>query len=182
MTCAAPARVQAARHLPNRIRRRTGGEDGFDVRQYFETAELIQIRRSALVRYSPGQMFDLVNDVEAYPRRFTWCVAAQILARDETTLTARLDVRIAGITQSFSTRNTPVRPERIGMALIDGPFRSLNGGWVFTPLGEVGCKIALGLDFEYSGALVGSALRVGFQGLADRMVDEFVRVAARVYG
>lgn len=143
---------------------------------------MIQIRRSALVRYSPGQMFDLVNDIEAYPRRFSWCAAAQILERDDTTLTAQLEVRVAGMTQRFTTRNTLLRPERIDMALVDGPFRALSGGWQFTPLGDVGCKIALGMDFEYSGALIGSALRLGFQGLADRMVDEFVRVAARVYG
>jgi ribosome-associated toxin RatA of RatAB toxin-antitoxin module len=164
------------------VRGRRCGTDGLRVRLLFETAELIQIRRSALVRYSPGQMFDLVNDIEAYPRRFSWCVAADILASEETALTARLEVRVAGLTTSFTTRNALVRPERIGMALVDGPFRALNGGWVFSPLGEVGCKIALELDFEYSGALLGPALRMGFQGLADRMVDEFVRVAARVYG
>lgn len=143
---------------------------------------MIQIRRSALVRYSPDQMFDLVNDVEAYPRRFTWCAGAQILAQDETTMTARLEVRVAGLTQGFTTRNTLQRPERIDMALVDGPFRTLSGGWTFAALGESGCKAAFGLDFEYAGALIGSALRVGFQGLADRMVDEFVRVARRVYG
>ena len=151
-------------------------------RSEFETTALIQIRRSALVRYSPDQMFDLVNDVQAYPRRFTWCAAADVLACDETSMTARLEVRVAGMTQHFTTRNTLVRPERIDMALVDGPFRSLGGGWTFMPLGGDGCKIALGLDFEYSGALLGPALRLGFQGLADRMVDEFVRVAYRVYG
>lgn len=142
---------------------------------------MIQIRRSALVRYSPAQMFDLVNEVEAYPRRFSWCVGAEVLQRDEASLTARLQVRVAGLSQSFTTRNTPVRPERIDMHLVDGPFRALTGAWTFAPLGEVGCKIALAMDFEYSGALIGSALRLGFQGLADRMVDEFVREAARTY-
>jgi ribosome-associated toxin RatA of RatAB toxin-antitoxin module len=143
---------------------------------------LIQIRRSALVRYSPGQMFDLVNDVEAYPRRFSWCVAAQILAQDETAMTARLEVRAAGLTTAFTTRNALQRPQRIDMQLVDGPFRALGGGWTFAALGEDGCKIALALDFEYSGSLMGPALRLGFQGVADRMVDEFVRVARRVYG
>ena len=38
---------------------------------------VIEIRRHALVRYSPEAMFDLVNDVEAYPTRFAWCAAAE---------------------------------------------------------------------------------------------------------
>ena len=32
-----------------------------------------QIQRSALVEHSATRMFNLVNDVEAYPRRFSWC-------------------------------------------------------------------------------------------------------------
>jgi len=43
---------------------------------------VIQIRRHALVRYSPEAMFDLVDDVEAYPTRFPWCADAKIVARE----------------------------------------------------------------------------------------------------
>ncbi|UXI66426.1 type II toxin-antitoxin system RatA family toxin [Tahibacter amnicola] len=143
---------------------------------------MIKIRRSAMVRYSPSQMFDLVNEVEAYPKRFSWCATATVLAREENALSARLEVRVAGITQAFTTRNTLERPDRIAMHLVDGPFKTLEGVWTFTALGDIGCKIALALDFEYSGRLVGSALRLGFQGLADRMVDEFCREATRAYG
>jgi len=64
---------------------------------------VIQIRRHALVRYSPAQMFDLVNDVEAYPTRFSWCASAQILERQrdgrgsDSVLVARLDLRFADV-------------------------------------------------------------------------------------
>lgn len=134
---------------------------------------MIQIRRSALVRQTPEHMFDLVNDVEAYPSRFAWCAGAHVLARDESTLTARLDLRLAGLTQSFTTRNTTSRPERIHMQLVEGPFRSLQGEWTFLALGDAGCKIAFALDFDYAGRLTAPALRMGFRSLADRMVDDF---------
>jgi ribosome-associated toxin RatA of RatAB toxin-antitoxin module len=144
---------------------------------------LIKIRRHALVRYSPEAMFDLVDDVEAYPTRFPWCAGAKILAREgEDVRIARLDLRFAGLTQSFTTRNTAKRPERLHMHLVDGPLKSLDGEFTFTPLGEAGCKIALALDFEYSGVLAGAALRLGFQGVANRMVDDFVRAAEKTYG
>jgi ribosome-associated toxin RatA of RatAB toxin-antitoxin module len=144
---------------------------------------MIQIRRHALVRYTPDRMFDLVNDVEAYPTRFAWCAGARVLERDgDTSLTARLDLRFAGFTQSFTTYNTLERPRRLQLHLVDGPLRALDGDWTFTALGEDGCKIALALDFDYSGRLGGAALRLGFQGLASRMVDDFCSVAAKVYG
>lgn len=128
-------------------------------------------------------MFDLVNDVEAYPTRFGWCAAGQILERDgDLALTARLDLRFAGLTQSFTTRNTLERPQRLHIHLVDGPLRALEGDWTFKALGDDGCRIALALDFDYAGLLGGSALRLGFQGLANRMVDDFCAAANKTYG
>lgn len=143
---------------------------------------MIQIRRHALVRQTPERMFDLVNDVEAYPRRFPWCAAARVLERDgDAVLVARLDLRFAGMTQGFTTRNTLDRPRRLHLHLVDGPLRALEGEWTFTPLGEDGCKIALALDFDYSGRLAGVALRLGFQGVANRMVDDFCAAATKTH-
>ena len=42
-----------------------------------------------------------------------------------------------------------------------------------------GCKVTLKLDFEPLSRLLGPALALGMQGLADRMVDDFVREADR---
>lgn len=143
---------------------------------------MIEIRRSALVRYSPDQMFDLVNDVQAYPKRFPWCVDAQVLEQAEDVLVARLDLKYMGFRQSFTTRNSTVRPSRLHMSLVDGPFRSLDGLWEFIALGDAGCKISFALDFDYAGKLGGAAIKLGFQGLASRMVDDFCREAERTYG
>lgn len=143
---------------------------------------MIEIRRSALVKYSPAQMFDLVNEVEAYPKRFAWCAGAEVLERAENALVARLDLKFAGIRHSFTTRNVADPPHRLRISLVNGPFRSLEGVWDFIALGNVGCKVVLALDFEYAGRLGGAALRLGFQGLAGHMVDDFCREAERVYG
>ena len=50
------------------------------------------VRRSALVSQPPEVLFDLVNDVAAYPRRFGWCSRAQILEHSDQHLVARLDL------------------------------------------------------------------------------------------
>ena len=138
-----------------------------------------QIRRSAIVGRSDAQMFALVNDVEAYPRRFKWCVFAQVSDRTDAALTARMELRIGGMTQGFTTRNTLTPPQSITMQLVDGPFRTLSGTWTFTALGEGGCKVALALDFEYAGRLMAPIMRHGFEKLADRLVDEFCREAVQ---
>jgi ribosome-associated toxin RatA of RatAB toxin-antitoxin module len=140
------------------------------------------IQRTALVPFSAQQMFDLVNDVEAYPRRFEWCESAEVRDRGPDWLVAALAVRMGALRTSFATRNSLVGHERIDMTLIEGPFRAFSGGWAFRALGDHGCKVGLTLDFEMAGRWVGSALALGFQGLADRMVDDFVREARFEYG
>ena len=137
------------------------------------------ITRSALVGHTATRMFDLVNDVAAYPRRFAWCEQAQILEQGEQRMVARLDLGLGSLRTWFTTENTLERPGRIDMQLRDGPFRRLHGLWTFHALDETSCKVSLTLDFEPSSRLLAPVLTLGFQGLADRMVDDFVRVADR---
>ena len=127
--------------------------------------------------HSASRMFHLVNEVEAYPTYFRWCEKAAVLERDEQGMVARLDLRIAGFKTSFTTRNRWVEPTRLDLELVDGPFKTLEGHWVFHALDEEACKVSLDLHFDVAGALVGNALAIGFQGLADRLVDDFCRIA-----
>ena len=138
---------------------------------------MASIHRHALVRHSAMRMYGLVNDVAAYPRRFGWCEGSEVIEQSETVMFARLDLRLGALRTSFSTRNALLPPNRIELQLVDGPFRKFSGLWVFHSLAEDACKVSLTLDFEMAGKLVGSALALGFQGLADRMVDDFCREA-----
>jgi ribosome-associated toxin RatA of RatAB toxin-antitoxin module len=135
------------------------------------------ITRSALVEHSAARMFALVNDIEAYPRRFDWCDSAQVLEADASHVIARLDLGFGALRTWFTTENTLTPPHHIDMQLRDGPFRKLSGRWQFHALDESACKVTLTLDFEPQSRLLAPALALGFQGLADRMVDDFVRIA-----
>jgi len=135
------------------------------------------IRRTALVEHSAAHMFALVNDVAAYPRRFDWCDAASVIESSENRMVARLDLGLGALRTWFTTENTMSPPHHIDLRLVDGPFRRLSGRWEFHSLDESSCKVSLSLDFEPTVRLLGPALALGFQRLADRMVDDFVRVA-----
>jgi ribosome-associated toxin RatA of RatAB toxin-antitoxin module len=137
------------------------------------------IQRSALVRQPARRMFELVNDVGAYPRLFDWCESSEVLEVSEEHMLATLRVRAAGLRTGFTTRNRLVDGERIELNLVDGPFRRLSGAWQFLALAEHACKVTLHLEFEVNSRVMGSAFAIGFQGLADRMVDDFCRVGER---
>ena len=125
------------------------------------------------------RMFGLVNDVASYSSRFSWCEGSRVIESSESQMLAQLDIKVAGMRTSFSTRNTLEYPHRIKLALMEGPFSQFSGEWVFHALDEDACKISLTMDFEVQSKLIGSALALGFQSVADRMVDDFCREANR---
>lgn len=141
-----------------------------------------RVERSALVRRSARALFDLVDDVDAYARRFPWCEESTVLERGEDWRVARLAVRLAGLRVGFTTRNDVETGSLIRLSLVEGPFSDLHGQWSFTALGEDACRVSLSLNFELAGRVLGSALASGFRGFADRLVDDFVREARREAG
>jgi ribosome-associated toxin RatA of RatAB toxin-antitoxin module len=141
-----------------------------------------QIERSALVFYSCQQMYQLVNDVPAYPQFLPGCSAATVLNATPQLQTARLDISKAGIRQSFTTRNTLEPCQQISMELVDGPFKFLRGGWRFIPLNEQACKVVLTLEFEFTSKLVEFAFGKVFTELTGAMVQAFTDRAKQVYG
>lgn len=94
-------------------------------------------------------------------------------------MVARLDLGLGALRTWFTTENTMSAPHHIDLKLVDGPFRRLAGRWEFHALDESACKVTLTLDFEPKVRLLGPAMALGFQSLADRMVDDFIRVADR---
>jgi len=140
------------------------------------------VKKSALVRHSAQQMFDLVADVEGYPRFLPWCQGATLLSRNDDELCGRIEVARLGVRQVFSTCNKLEPPERMYLDLKDGPFRKLSGVWTFTPLREDACKVELELDFEFSGRLIDKAFGGVFGQIANSLVDAFCKQADEIYG
>lgn len=140
-----------------------------------------QIERSAYVNYSCEQMFDLVNDIKAYPLFLPGCIGSQVKSQTEDEIVAALEVGKGPVKQSFTTKNTLYHVDKIEMNLLEGPFKKLHGVWVFTPLSETSCKIALSLEFELSGMLK-FAFGGVFSQVANSMVEAFSNRAKVVYG
>lgn len=145
-----------------------------------ETA-MPQISRNALVPYSVEQMYQLVNDVQSYPDFIPGCTGSRVLESGPTQMTAAVDVSKAGISKTFTTRNTLTNNQSILMNLVDGPFKSLIGCWKFTPLSPDACRIEFQLDFEFTNKLIELAFGRIFKELASNMVQAFTLRAKEVY-
>ncbi|HBT2543496.1 TPA: type II toxin-antitoxin system RatA family toxin [Klebsiella pneumoniae] len=140
-----------------------------------------QISRTALVPFSAEQMYQLVNDVKSYPDFLPGCTGSRVLELGPTQMTAAVDVSKAGISKTFTTRNTLTSNQSILLSLVDGPFKKLIGGWKFIPLSPEACKIEFHLDFEFTNKLIEMAFGRIFKELAANMVQAFTSRAKEVY-
>ena len=143
---------------------------------------MTKITRSALVMHSAEEMFELVNDVRRYPEFLSGCENTEVLAEGEDYIEARLTIAKAGFEQSFSTRNSLQRPQRMDMRLVDGPFSHFHGTWHFTSLSQQACKVSRELAFEMANRLPGAAIGAVFKQVANTIADAFVARAGVGYG
>jgi len=140
-----------------------------------------KLARSAIVEHSAAEMYALVEDIEAYPSFLPWCTAAEVHSRQGDVTEATLTVGVGALSQSFTTRNTNRPGEAIDLKLVKGPFRRFAAHWRFVPLSEHASRIEFSLEYEFSSRTLGRLLAPLFDGMADTMVDAFVRRADEVH-
>jgi len=134
--------------------------------------------------YTPHQIFDLVADVEKYPKFIDWFVSARIRRRDGNVQYVDQVVRYSGLRVAFATRAVLEPPRHITVTSTDFPFRSFNQHWWFRPDGGSGTLVEYDVTFE---------LRFGFlhglmdmladqRQIAERTIDMFTHRAQQLYG
>lgn len=141
------------------------------------------IHRSALVHYSPAEMYQLVNNVADYASFLPWCRSSIVKTETETEMTASIEIAKGVLNKAFTTHNQMQKGRRIELQLVDGPFKKLSGYWQFDALKtENACKVSLELDFEFDNAMMSIAAKPIFTQIANSLVDSFCKRAVEIYG
>lgn len=149
------------------------------------------VKRSVLLWYSPREMYELVTAVQDYPKFLPWCSQAEVLERHDDGVTARLTLAKGGVRHAFTTRNTHRDAQQVQVALVDGPFSTLDGTWRFTPVGRAGqaqdadaaaCRIDFDLRYAFANVALEALVSPVFDRVADTFVDSFVQRAEQVHG
>lgn len=140
------------------------------------------VHKSVLLPYSAEQMFALVDNIEEYPKFLPWCGGAEVKLRDGDHVVATLSINYHGIKQTFTTENRNSPPHVINMALVEGPFKHLDGTWEFKPLRADACKIEFRLHYEFSSRMLEHIIGPVFSMIANSFVDSFCKRAEQVYG
>jgi ribosome-associated toxin RatA of RatAB toxin-antitoxin module len=139
------------------------------------------VERTALVMYTPAQMFALVNDVARYPEFLPWCVEANVTDVSAAERIAALKIEHGVLKTEFTTRNKLTPDTQILMQLTHGPFRNLSGGWRFDAIGTRGARVNFRLEFEFKNRVTAAAFNAIFENLCGSIIDAFVLRAQKVY-
>jgi ribosome-associated toxin RatA of RatAB toxin-antitoxin module len=139
------------------------------------------VKKSVLIGYSAEQMYALVDRVEDYPQFLPWCGGVDVQRPEGGDMIASLAIHYHGIKQTFTTRNTNVHPISMKMTLVDGPFKHLEGTWLFRSLREDACKIEFELHYEFSNKVLDQVIGPVFGMIANSFVDSFCKRAEVVY-
>jgi ribosome-associated toxin RatA of RatAB toxin-antitoxin module len=133
-----------------------------------------EVKRSALVGQPPAKLFALINDIESYPQFLPWCTHTRVQSRTLREIVATLGVRQGALHGEFTTRNTLEADRSIRMELVSGPFRTLHGEWLLTPVEASGCRVDLAMRFAFKSALTGMLFEPLFAETIGSLVDAFV--------
>ncbi len=140
-----------------------------------------QINRSALMPFRQKDIFNLVNDVEAYPDFLPWCSSAKILEKTSDKVLAKLTLKKMGVSYELVTRNRLSPFNQINIELVEGPLQNLEGEWLFTELGDLGCKVEMSLGFEMKKRFIDKAMGSLLENAAEDMVRLFSSRAASIF-
>ena len=143
---------------------------------------MTRIQQSALLPYSAGAMFELVNDIASYPEFMDGCLGAEVLSQEEHEVLARLDLGKAGLRYSFTTRNHLQPPTTMVMVRKAGPFKYFDARWNFTELQQDACKASLDMQFEFKSGLLDMALKSLFDAACKNLVNAVCRRADKLCG
>ena|SRR6516225_4561137 len=139
------------------------------------------------VNHSATDMFDLVADIESYPRFLPLCESLVVRSRrtvaDKEILIATMTVAYKFIRESFSTRVTLDRSAfHIHAEYIEGPFRYLENIWRFEPHGRGDSVIRFSIEYEFRSGALSLLMGAMFDRAFKKFAEAFEQRADAVYG
>lgn len=133
--------------------------------------------------YTPQQLYDLVADIESYPRFLPWVIATRIRERRHNLVEADTIVGFRMIRERFVSRASfDPDHKRIDIHYLEGPFQHMESHWIFHPAPGGQTRLEFYVDFEFRSRLLRNLMAMLFDEAVKRMVQAFEKRAKELYG
>ena len=143
---------------------------------------MASFNRELEVKYTPIQMYELVDDIDSYPKFLPWCVGSSVKKLDDKYQEATLVLEKGLLKHEFTTLNEHNRDGLIiNVSLAKGPLKHLKGKWHFTEDNKGGCVIKFQIDYSFANRVLNKLLGPLFAGVYEHMVTAFAKRAEEIY-
>jgi coenzyme Q-binding protein COQ10 len=146
-----------------------------------------QFETTHRVAHSAEAMFDLVADVESYPRFVPLCERLVVRARraegESEVLIVDMTIGYKVIRETFTSKVTLDRPALVIRAdYLDGPFRVMENLWTFVAAGEGQSDIGFHISYAFKSRALGLVMGTMFERVFATFSDAFEKRADVIYG
>ncbi|MGA7609047.1 MAG: type II toxin-antitoxin system RatA family toxin [Xanthobacteraceae bacterium] len=147
-----------------------------------------QVSTRRRVPHSAAEMFDLVADVEQYPRFVPFCSALKVRRREPgeggtEVLIADMTVAYKLIKETFTSRVALNRSQlSIDVKYLNGPFSRMENRWAFHPISDNACEVEFFLFYEFKSRAFALLMGAMFDAVFRRFASAFERRADALYG
>jgi coenzyme Q-binding protein COQ10 len=132
-------------------------------------------------------LFDLVADIESYPKFVPHCERTNVLARKvdpagKTVIVSRMTVGLSALHVSYANRTIADLPGReIKVHAVDGPLRRLDVTWTFKPAGDKATDVAFSVNYEFSSPMLGVLASGMFESMFRQILEAFDQRADQLF-
>ena len=125
-------------------------------------------------------IFNLINDVENYPNYLPWCTSTKVDRKSESLLIGEIYISKSLIKWNFSTKNQIEKNKSIRLKLVDGPFDSLDGQWLFSPIDEHNTKVSLEISYKFKSSIIELSIEPIFTSIMNSILESFIQEAFKL--
>lgn len=139
-----------------------------------------------IFRYSPEQIFDVIQDTENYKHFLPFCMKSKVILKEKDHAKTYLEIGFPPIIESYVSHITLQRPHVIKAECRDGKlFKHLINQWNCDPGlkdNPQTCVISFFVSYEFKSQLHSTVANMFFDKLVKQMEQAFFDEAQRRYG
>ncbi len=122
-------------------------------------------------------IFNLINNVENYPNYLPWCTKTEVDRISNELLTGKIFISKSFVEWNFSTKNLIEINKSIKLELIDGPFDTLDGKWLFSSIDEYNTRVSLEINYKFKSTIIELSIEPIFSSIMNSILKSFVHEA-----
>mgnify|MGYP000207967811 CR=1 FL=1 len=142
-----------------------------------------------LVEIPATLLYDLVLNIEDYPKFIPWCNAVNVISRRSDLIVADLVAGFMGLRGSYTSNISFTPPSCFdlssGWICVSGEgdsiFKRLNNRWEFIPVSENATIIKFWIDFEFKSVVFKKAFEIFHKKVQKTVMGAFKKKAFEVF-